>query len=303
MNEKDKYIEARDNSIAKLYLEFDLCKNNNPNAFFAFFEGKDAPYYSMRIERISNKEVEPIKCKGKSNVKGIYKYLSKKNEYNRYSTGFFINKDYDDNELEYINNNFYVTPCYAIENFYCNDKCLERILKCELGYNSSDEDFQKIKEDYLKFQNSYNASILLFNSWYFAVKRKSHELKLSLDKELPKGYLQYNLEDRSVTQLYCINSIFNDFKDKAPIPNEDELNHAKEQISRDLVQNLRGKYEMHCLVVFLQRIIEELKGGKPSCLKKKKVNLNIGDNNAISILAQYAEESDSLQEYVIKRIK
>ena len=55
MNEKDKYIEARDNSIAKLYLEFDLCKNNNPNAFFAFFEGKDAPYYSMRIERISNK--------------------------------------------------------------------------------------------------------------------------------------------------------------------------------------------------------------------------------------------------------
>lgn len=50
MNEKDKYIEARDNSIAKLYLEFDLCKNNNPNAFFAFFEGKDAPYYSMRIE-------------------------------------------------------------------------------------------------------------------------------------------------------------------------------------------------------------------------------------------------------------
>ena len=79
MNEKDKYIEARDNSIAKLYLEFDLCKNNNPNAFFAFFEGKDAPYYSMRIERISNKEVEPIKCKGKSNVKGIYKYLSKKN--------------------------------------------------------------------------------------------------------------------------------------------------------------------------------------------------------------------------------
>lgn len=120
MNEKDKYIEARDNSIAKLYLEFDLCKNNNPNAFFAFFEGKDAPYYSMRIERISNKEVEPIKCKGKSNVKGIYKYLSKKNEYNRYSTGFFIDKDYDDNELEYINNNFYVTPCYAIENFYCN---------------------------------------------------------------------------------------------------------------------------------------------------------------------------------------
>ena len=59
---------------------------------------------------------------------------------------------------------------------------------------------------------------------------------------MPKGYLQYNLEDRSVTQLYCINSIFNDFKDKAPIPNEDELNHAKEQISRDLVQNLRGKY-------------------------------------------------------------
>ena len=152
MNEKDKYIEARDNSIAKLYLEFDLCKNNNPNAFFAFFEGKDAPYYSMRIERISNKEVEPIKCKGKSNVKGIYKYLSKKNEYNRYSTGFFIDKDYDDNELEYINNNFYVTPCYAIENFYCNDKCLERILKCELGYNSSDEDFQKIKEDYLNFR-------------------------------------------------------------------------------------------------------------------------------------------------------
>ncbi len=29
----------------------------------------------------------------------------------------FIDKDYDNNEMEYINNNFYVTPCYAIENF------------------------------------------------------------------------------------------------------------------------------------------------------------------------------------------
>ena len=40
MNEKDKYIEARDNSIAKLYLEFDLCKNNNPNAFLLFLRAK-----------------------------------------------------------------------------------------------------------------------------------------------------------------------------------------------------------------------------------------------------------------------
>jgi len=63
-----------------------------------------------------------------------------------------------------------------------------------LGYNSSDEDFQKIKEDYLKFQNSYNASILLFNSWYFAVKRKSHELKLSLDKELPVSFQNWRID-------------------------------------------------------------------------------------------------------------
>ena len=85
----------------------------------------------------------------------------------------FIDKDYDNNEMEYINNNFYVTPCYAIENFYCGDKCLERILKCEFGYNSSDEDFQKIKEDYLKFQNSYNASILLLTHGILRLKEKA----------------------------------------------------------------------------------------------------------------------------------
>lgn len=303
MKEIDKYIEARDNSIGKLYIEFELCKKNNSNAFFAFFEGKDAPYYSMRIERISGKPVEPIKCKGKSNVKRIYKYLSKKDEYNRYSIGFFIDKDYDNNDEDYIKDNFYITPCYAIENFYCTNNCLKRILKNEFGYNSADEDFIKICEDYLKFQDSYNESILLFNSWYFAIKRKSNELKLSLDKDLPKGYLEYNLENRTVVQLYNIDTILSDYKDKAPIPSEDELNYAKEQISRNLIQNLRGKYEIHCLVIFLQRITEELKGNQASTLKKKKVNLSIGDNNAISVLAQYADESDSLKDYIITKVK
>ena len=88
MNEKDKYIEARDNSIAKLYLEFDLCKNNNPNAFFAFFEGKDAPYYSMRIERISNKEVEPIKCKYNPQNE-MFRLLGTKRSFSQNETFFF----------------------------------------------------------------------------------------------------------------------------------------------------------------------------------------------------------------------
>lgn len=40
MKEIDKYIEARDNSIGKLYIEFELCKKNNSNAFLHSSKGK-----------------------------------------------------------------------------------------------------------------------------------------------------------------------------------------------------------------------------------------------------------------------
>lgn len=55
-------------------------------------------------------------CEGKNALEGIF-------------TDFFIDRDFDKNDDQYIVDNFYVTDRYAIENYYTSETCVRRILK------------------------------------------------------------------------------------------------------------------------------------------------------------------------------
>ena len=112
MNVKD-LINAK-NSTPVLYTDFTRLKLKKPLSFFAFYEGKDAPYYYNKINIvIPNLDISPIKCKGKSMVKKMYSSLTKKGELEGIKTGFFIDSDFDKNDEDYIVNN-----CISSENYY-----------------------------------------------------------------------------------------------------------------------------------------------------------------------------------------
>lgn len=90
MSSVKEYKESR-NSVSAKYTEFNALKTKFPNHFFAFYEGKDAPYfYSKLKQHLGAIEISPIKCNGKTMVKNIFQTFQKKQALDNVNTGFFI---------------------------------------------------------------------------------------------------------------------------------------------------------------------------------------------------------------------
>lgn len=305
MNVKD-FISSKD-SLSVLYTDFTHLKHIKPLSFFAFYEGKDAPYYYNKLlVVIPDLDISPIKCKGKSMVKKMYCSLINKGELEGIKSGFFIDRDFDKNDEDYIVNDFYVTNRYSIENYYVSEDCIMKILRNELGITEENKDFEIIMSRFRLFQQSYHQSTSLFNSWYFSIKNSDKGCNVSLDDTLPDGYLEYDYENWTVRRNYSLGQLNSRFSQQSHEVTEQEIETYRAQLDLDPVINYRGKFEMTCLVFFMRKIQEEL-NRKKSMSGELTINpykKQISISNCMSLWAQYTDsDADTLRDYIIKRIQ
>lgn len=145
--------------------EFALSTASCPNYLFCFFEGKDNPYYVSRIKRFTN-DYYPINCGGKQAVLDVYSLITNKIEYVKYKVGFFIDRDFDDSVGEKTPPIF-ETPCYSIENLYVSKQVFKEILTNAFYlYETTNNLHKLILNLYVKRQEEFHKSVLLFNAWY-----------------------------------------------------------------------------------------------------------------------------------------
>lgn len=303
MNVKD-LISSKD-SLSVLYTDFTHLRQIKPLSFFAFYEGKDAPYYYNKINIvIPNLDISPIKCKGKSMVKKMYSSLTKKGELEGIKTGFFIDRDFDKNDEDYIVNNFYVTDRYSIENYYVSEDCIMKILRNELGITEENNDFEIIMSRFRSFQQSYHQSTSLFNSWYFCVKNNAEPCNVSLEEALPDGYLDYDYGNWTVNRQYTLDELNSRYSQQSYEVTIQEIETVSEDLNSDPINNYRGKFEMTCLVCFMRKIQEELnrKRNMPGELTVNPYRKQISSSNCISLWAQYTDSDvDKLRNYIMRR--
>lgn len=296
-NVKD-YIDQRDNSINAIYMSYNACKVHDPNLFFAFVEGYDSPYYSMRIERISNKSVQPIICKSKDNVKKVYNLMESKGQHSKnLAIGYFVDADYDRNEEYNPNGRIFVTPCYSIENLYCTETCMIKILINEFHYQQNDEDYKNILQRYVDFQEEFNEAALNLNIWYCAVKRNNQLLKVDLGKDSLSEFVNVNWSDYTIGEVMSLDKICERYLD-VPRPSSDDFVNAEDYLRQDPIQRIRGKFELHFTITFLMNIASEIKGKKKTILDRRQNNFNVGMSDAISRLSQYADDAYNLETYI-----
>lgn len=296
----DDMIAMRDRSVNAAFMDFNHAVIFNPDALFVFYEGQDNDYYYPRLQQYARRPIEPVKCNGKEKVVSVYKILVTKTEYNKYRKGFFVDKDFDLN-TDPVLSDFYVTSGYSIENFYLTDKCMEETLKQMFSFHTGDVLLNSIVDDYRNMRQKYIDAILLFNTWYCAVKRKYGNVKkdIHLDKEMPKGFVKFDCSTKSVQQQYTLVNIGTMFTSASQYPvTSDEMKDAETYIRTDMLKNLRGKYGLFFLEKYIEYLIELFKND--ATYKNHKRNINIQYNNVMAILSLYADTETSLKDYIAK---
>ena len=294
------FSDSRDNSVNTAFMDFNRAASHTPDALFVFYEGQDDDYYYPRLRQYSGRSIEAIKCKGKGNVIAVYKLLITKPEYNKYHKGFFIDKDFD-LHLEPFFDDFFITSGYSIENYYLSDECMEETLKQKFSFHGGDDDLKAIMTDYRTARQKYFDSILLFNTWYCAIKRKYVKIEgISLNQEMPTGFVKFNLPAGNVHSRYTITEIYSTFASAANYSvSADEMAGAEQYIRENMQMNLRGKYLLDFMTKYLNYLIDKFRTDANYSMHKRIVTIHF--NNIMSILSPYSVVEQELIDY-IKRV-
>ena len=291
--------------IEDIYQEFILTRNDfKDDLVYSFFEGKDDySYYGIRIKQYTNKAVQPYDCNGKDNV--LILYLMIKNNTKALAENdllFFIDRDFEVNIVQ--SEDIYVTPCYAIENFYITDNALDEFLKGELQINkysigNKKQDYESVIDYYRQERRNFIEEISLLNSWYSLQKNKSYKFKKEDKPDLSRLKSAYSKSLKGEITIEKLKELTPRYIDI----NEVELEAEQERLLTNPLSNFRGKYYEEFLHKILSQIISEANSPNKLFTEKRKVSLNIGKTNMISILSQYAETPECLNEYIKNRIE
>ena len=260
-----------------------------------FVEGYDMQYYISRIRDTSGKEAYAIECKGKKNVIAAFDLISIRPEYNKYKKAYFVDRDFDDNSA--LSNDIYVTPCYSIENLYCDVKCIKRILQYEYGLSPLDPQYDSVIEFYLQKQCEFHEAIALFNAWYASLKHIGIVNKvICLECSFPSDFIEFDFT-KKIVATYTIE----DIETAYPLDNTTNLeliSELKKQLEVNCTANFRGKYEFQFLNGFLQYLNQDSTNAHLFIKDKKTVNCN--RKQMISHFSQYAETPECLKRYIEK---
>ena len=289
--------KARAESSNAAYIAFINHISLDKLGLFCFFEGKDSPYYISRVKSVFKGNYYPINCTGKSKVLKVYELINNHREYDVYKKGFFIDRDFDPSVS---NEAIYETPCYSIENLYTTKLTFSEILKSELGFLETDEDFERCISVYESLQKDFHEAATLFNAWYACLIHIRHttgrQTGISLEGSLPKEFFTISLE--SISSNYDISAIKTKFPNATEVENESIERKIVEFSTQNKGQIFRGKFEIDFMLKILFALIEDSKTSKRYISKPIKYNIN--HNQAISQFSQYAETPDVLMDYIRK---
>lgn len=292
MQPQDLLLKTHSPKVA--FHKFVLLHRKHKTDLFCFFEGTDSQYYFPRINLI-NEENHPIVCGNKKSVLESYDFI--KYKYPDYKTLFFVDNDFDETITK---DDLFCTCGYSIENYYCNENVLSRILKNEFFLKVTDSEYKLIMDLFKKRQKEFHKATSLFNLWYFSSKRKAKKNKTTVNANLNdkfvKEFIIFSFD--SITATYSLEDIKNKFPNAIEV-NDDDLKFYKEDFySKDPILRFRGKYEFEFMLKFLSYIIDDANNSKK--ILKKKTKFKIDPAIALSQLSQYAETTNSLKEFLKK---
>ena len=281
----------------------DYIQSRNTHKIFLFFEGKDDyKYYWCRLSPfIGTRKYKKYVCNCKNNVISVHEMISKKSvKKEGEKTLYFVDKDFD--KVNILSDDIYMTPAYSIENFYISDRAIKSMIIGEWGLSSEMEendrnDFRIAVDFLISKRNAIIQSMLYANAWYSLQynKTKNSECfpKLSAIKEY---HVISNVNEQKILQELVPYSIE---------VSDEEIEKEIEYLKEKPVERLRGKYFEQIMPSYIMKVFADSnkKKDREMFSKRRKVNINVGVDNMISVLSNYADVPSDLIIYITKRFQ
>ncbi|WP_171902783.1 MULTISPECIES: DUF4435 domain-containing protein [unclassified Aeromonas] len=304
MDRAEQLRNAR-TSISVQFMDFMKALSRNRTTVVCFFEGEDEKYYTVRINTIiPDTKWTGINCGGKRKVIELRNKIRTHAIYKNSKAAFFIDNDFGDEEI-YNVDDYYITPCYSIENLYCNIDTFKRIISAEFGMSdccSQNNDFEIATSIFTSRLSEFCRIIKPFNVWL-----KAHSALEKENKGIKKNLYLNNIkiEDLSLIQLTGVTPTYDFEKISDMFPNSFNVTAEKYKESEeyftgnDIHKLLRGKQQLEFLRVFLTKLKEERSNNENNIFSKKTmVKLQLSKSNVISELSQYANTPKCLVTYL-----
>ena len=297
MNEitRDGLLASAENE-STYFMDFNAkCTEHGVSYVYCFVENYDLSFYPHRVEDILGNKATGIPCDGKKNVLNVFTLIKSKPEYNKYSTRFFVDADFDDNSG--IDQHVYVTTCYSIENLFTDEEVIARVLESEYQIRPQDTHgkHKKCLDLYRNELNEFHQAVLLYNAWYRAEKQRglSHENSVNLGATVPSDML--NLTIGAISATYTKETL------ESKYPMAHKLTDEEIQINSDFLslnpQMHRGKFEIQFLDKFFEFLNKDARGARQYVVNTKGVSID--RKRMISNFEKYVSTPDDMREYVL----
>ena len=283
-------------AASSVFMEFSSLKQYYENTIFSFYEGEDAKYYNPRINEITGSNLIIFKANNKKNVLEVMHIIQSKQEYNKVSTMFFVDRDMDFDFEDYCNDDLYVTPCYSIENLYVSEKSLGHILADEFSFNVYEKNytntialFRNYYEIFCNLIAEFNALVLIrsekrLNCGKVNIQKikTSQLIKIDIENGLSYGNHYRNEIDRLIEELNVT---------------QDDIDKAKERLAThgDPCSVFRGKNQLD----FFKAFIFQLSQQKNKIFDPVPTSVRINPNqNPLGDLSRFAETPSELIDFI-----
>ena len=291
---------------------------NNPNRYFVFYEGKDRQYYDCRIQRFAE-NFNTYEVGGKSKVLELVNKFTHEEGYKLKNKLFFIDKDYKHHQ---VNSDIYMTPKYAVENFYVSSEAIKRILKVHFGINDDDPEFGRVLGCFNARYREFIDYLTEMNLW--AICCQLNDVKIDFDllglKSTAAKFLRINYSELELLVEDISFSYFESMYEKGlrkKIKNSSGLSsrnynldlsdymNKKEQI-RTTFESPLEEYRRHIdeysrgkqLLWFLKEFLLSVTRKEGGILKNQFL---IDDKNIMTVFTNCADTPEGLNEYLRRK--
>ncbi|MFS9056242.1 DUF4435 domain-containing protein [Streptococcus oralis] len=291
---------------------------NNPNRYFVFYEGKDRQYYDCRIQQFAE-NFNTYEVGGKSKVLELVNKFTHEEGYKLKNKLFFIDKDYEHHQ---VNSDIYMTPKYAVENFYVSSEAIKRILKVHFGINDDDPEFGRVLGCFNARYREFIDYLTEMNLW--AICCQLNDVKIDFDllglKSTAAKFLRINYSELELLVEDISFSYFESMYEKGlrkKIKNSSGLSsrnynldlsdymNKKEQI-RITFESPLEEYRRHIdeysrakqLLWFLKEFLLSVTRKEGGILKNQFL---IDDKNIMTVFTNCADTPEGLNEYLRRK--
>ncbi len=297
-NRPNKLRQARiDYSVT--WTKFIQAFGKDANCWFCFFEGpEDVEYYGVRIGTMITGDRKEFTCGGKDNVLELYRLIVRDQKYQPAWVALFIDKDFDDPQQLPKDDRMYITPGYAIENFYVSPTSFGRMLRARFKLTTvnspaSEEACEEIIGLYKQRLEEFNDVVEELNAWMYlqrlVEKKQILKKKVKFNQIDPK--LCFDVQLDKVEKKYTLDYLTKTVSDSYPLDPKEVVEQAQQFHKMDRTALFRGKCEIEFLYQFITRLQNR---PRPSFLLTVDHNLTLSKDKITADLSQYVDTPECL---------